>query len=152
MLNTDIDTHMEHTISPPARRVTQRASNEFFLGLIAIPATLALGCLAAVIAQLSGHGCTWKMVTGLPCMSCGSTRALHLVLSGHFAKAFTMQPLLTSFGFAAIAYSLYCFAVVFLGAPRIQAIPRSRSGRRRLMVFVFFAIVANWSFLMIKGH
>jgi hypothetical protein len=152
MLNTIIYAHMQHTISPPALRANQRASTEFFIGLVAIPLTLALGGLAAVIAQLTGHGCTLKMETGLPCPSCGSTRALYLILSGEFVKAFTMQPLLTTLGIGALAYSLYAFAVVFLGTARIQGLPRSPSRRRRLMFLVFFVIAANWAFLMIKGH
>jgi hypothetical protein len=143
---------MQHTISPPTLRVRQRASTELFLGLIVIPVTLALGSLAAVIAQLSGHSCTLKMLTGLPCPSCGSTRALYLILSGHITKAFTMQPLLTTLGIAAIAYSLYAFAVVVLGTPRLKGLPRSPTRRRRLMLFAFFAIAANWSFLIIKGY
>lgn len=37
--------------------------------------------------------CPIKAVTGVPCPSCGSTRALGALFSGHFAQSFLINPL-----------------------------------------------------------
>jgi Protein of unknown function (DUF2752) len=38
--------------------------------------------------------CPFRMLTGLQCPGCGSTRALHQLLHGHPAAAFELNPLL----------------------------------------------------------
>ena len=38
--------------------------------------------------------CVFRSLTGLSCPGCGSTRALHQLLHGHVATAFTLNPLL----------------------------------------------------------
>ena len=38
--------------------------------------------------------CVFRSLTGFTCPGCGSTRALHEILHGDFATAFTLNPLL----------------------------------------------------------
>lgn len=38
--------------------------------------------------------CMFRVLTGLTCPGCGSTRALHQLLHGHVASAFVLNPLL----------------------------------------------------------
>ena len=40
-------------------------------------------------------GCPFRMLTGYQCPGCGSTRALHQLVHGHFGAAFTFNPLFT---------------------------------------------------------
>src|SRR6478672_8540242 len=37
--------------------------------------------------------CLFRLLTGFQCPGCGSTRALHQVLHGHFIAAFELNPL-----------------------------------------------------------
>lgn len=43
---------------------------------------------------LEGHAprCMFKLITGYDCPGCGSQRALHAVLNGRFAEAWTANP------------------------------------------------------------
>jgi hypothetical protein len=38
-------------------------------------------------------GCLFKRITGIPCPSCGSTRSILELASGHFQEAFLLNPL-----------------------------------------------------------
>ena len=61
-----------------------------------------LACLGALLligacwAALHGSGisvCVFHRLTGLPCLTCGSTRALAALAAGDVAGAFRQQPL-----------------------------------------------------------
>ncbi len=43
--------------------------------------------------MIFGEFCPMKILTGLPCPGCGMTRAVFLMLIGHFAESFAMHPL-----------------------------------------------------------
>ena len=56
------------------------------LGLVAI-------ALAIVFVTSIPPFCPMRMVLGIPCPSCGLTRATRLALGGHFSAATAMHPL-----------------------------------------------------------
>ena len=60
--------------------------------------------------------CPFRFFTGLTCPGCGTTRALHELMHGHFLAAFVLNPLL----FLALPFLLYAFlrysAVAMRGA------------------------------------
>ena len=59
------------------------------------PALLLCGCAAwAVISLLTGSVCLLQSVTGLPCPSCGSTRAVSALFQGDINRAFFWHPLI----------------------------------------------------------
>ena len=53
---------------------------------------LLLGVYVAFIT-LTGIGCPIRFSTGISCPGCGMSRAVLLMLSGHFQAAFRMHPL-----------------------------------------------------------
>ena len=53
---------------------------------------LLLGVYVAFIT-LTGIGCPIRFSTGISCPGCGMSRAVLLMLSGHFRAAFRMHPL-----------------------------------------------------------
>lgn len=68
-------------------------------------AAVALAAAAALVAAAHLFGivlCPLKRFTGVPCPSCGSTRAAFLLLCGEFSEAFAMQPLFTLLALAAL--------------------------------------------------
>jgi len=70
--------------------------------------------------------CLFRALTGLTCPGCGSTRAIHQILHGHFATAFMLNPLfLLAIPF--LLYALLRYSVVVLrgGIPRQNALPAS---------------------------
>lgn len=90
--------------------------------------------------------CTFKALTGLPCPTCGSTRALGRLALFDLAGAFAMNPLATLvFGLVAV------WAVVDLVLlPRRRALalevqPRLRWVLRTMALVLF---LANWVYLL----
>src|SRR6266542_5319684 len=61
-------------------------------------ATLAATAIYLFIFEPGRSGffpvCPFRALTGFACPGCGSTRGLHSLLHGHFAAAFTLNPLL----------------------------------------------------------
>lgn len=71
----------------------------------AFHSAVALAAAAALVAAAHLYGivlCPLKRFTGVPCPSCGSTRAAFLLLHGDVAAAFAMQPLFTILALAAL--------------------------------------------------
>ena len=50
--------------------------------------------------------CPFRLLTGFTCPGCGTTRAMHEILHGHFAAAFMLNPLLL----LAIPFPVVCVA------------------------------------------
>ena len=85
--------------------------------------------------------CLFRGLTGLTCPGCGSTRAMHQILHGHFAAAFMLNPLfLLAIPF--LLYALLRYSVVVLrgGVPRQNVLPAS-------YIYALFVIVVSfWVF------
>jgi len=55
--------------------------------------------------------CVFRMLTGLQCPGCGTTRALHHLLHGRFEEAFRLNPML----FVLMAVALFALPSVLRG-------------------------------------
>ena len=85
--------------------------------------------------------CPFRLVTGLQCPGCGTTRALHELMHGHLLAAFMLNPLLL----LALPFLLYAFlrysVIVLRGrVPRHNALPAP------YIYAIFFVIVGFWIF------
>jgi hypothetical protein len=95
--------------------------------------------------------CPFKIITGLPCPTCGLTRAVMAMTRLDFAAAFAFNPL----GFAAAIgiglYLLYAAIVLTARLPRF----RPRLTRRDMNVgriAVLALLAANWAWLIAAGR
>jgi hypothetical protein len=85
--------------------------------------------------------CLFRSLTGLSCPGCGSTRALHQLLHGHFADAFMLNPLFV------IALPLLAFALFRHTALAFQGVtPRPNALPARYIYLIFMVIVSFWIF------
>lgn len=98
----------------------------------AIIAVIACFILAE---RLSGSVCPLVCVTGLPCPSCGFTRAGIAALHLDFAKAWTMHPFLFPIGvwLAVAAYERY-----FQGKCRLSPVLRAAGGALLAGMLLFY--------------
>lgn len=85
--------------------------------------------------------CPFRFLTGLTCPGCGSTRAMHQLLHGHFEAAFMLNPLLI------VALPFLFFAlmrhtiIVFQGkSPRPNALPA------KYIYLIFYVVLSFWIF------
>ena len=86
-------------------------------------------------------GCPFRFLTGFTCPGCGTTRALHQILHGHFDTAFTLNPLLL-LAIPFLLYALIRYSVIVMrgGVPRPNALPAP------YIYAIFFIILSFWIF------
>ena len=85
--------------------------------------------------------CMFRFITGLTCPGCGTTRALHEILHGHFQNAFMLNPLLlVAIPFLVFAFARYCLTVLRGSTPRKNALPAP------YIYALFFIVVGFWIF------
>jgi hypothetical protein len=94
--------------------------------------------------------CFFKLLTGLPCPTCGTTRALGRLFALDVAGAFAMNPLATLGAIALLAWGLTDLAL--LPARKALAIEVSDPVARVLRVAALVAVVLNWVFLIASGR
>lgn len=85
--------------------------------------------------------CPFRQLTGLQCPGCGTTRALHELVHGHFAAAFELNPLLLiASPFLLGAFLRYTVIALEGGVPRKNALPAP------YIYAIFVVVVSFWIF------
>ena len=91
-----------------------------------------------------------KRLLGVPCPTCGATRAVALLLHGDVCGAFVMQPLamvvLTLLVPAALAVRLA------FGARRTKAFLFAAARAPTFWFVVVVAVLANWAYVIVHGN
>lgn len=123
--------------------------------LVALVGTLGIAALVLLpleaLAPFAG-GCTFKGLTGIPCMSCGLTRAVLALSQGDPLATLRLNPLFGAAGLLLLAWTPVSWAL-WLGR-----LPRPRAGfagtRARVLtgLVVVAALLANWAFLVASGR
>jgi len=111
-------------------------------------AALAVGLLR--LDRLPVSFCYVKTLSGVPCPTCGSTRALGRLIAADLPGAFAMNPLAT----------VAAVALVLWGAAELALLPRGRALGLEirpplgswLRIAAILAIVANWLYLVAAGR
>jgi hypothetical protein len=135
----------------PARALRFAAPGAVPLGLvfgtIGALATLAVGVLH--LDRLPFTVCTFKLLSGWPCLTCGSTRALGRLFHLDLAGALASNPLAILVALAVVPWALADLALL----PRGQAVRLSLppGGARIARVAAVLALVLNWIYLVAAG-
>ena len=106
------------------------------------------GLVAAAICLARATGrevilCPLKLLTGLPCPTCGLTRGTLALLSGHVLKAWALNPL--AFSAAAVYLAVVGIRIVLGRAVRLELAP---SNRRVAWVVAAVLVGANWTYVI----
>ena len=124
---------------------------ELIFGVLVIPITtiiyMAISYLPASLIPV----CRFHATTGLPCPTCGATRAIHLLSTGKIIQAWIMQPLLITIALFAAIYSVYSFIVVLGKLPRIRLVNITTKNRNYILIACATLITLNWIYLGIMG-
>jgi hypothetical protein len=93
------------------------------------------------------HPCLMQRVAGLPCPTCGTTRALVALAHGQTPAALAASPLAT---LTVLGLGLWALAALVLtAAPRLRRRVEASPGEgRRLLVVAAILLVANWLWLL----
>jgi hypothetical protein len=115
------------------------------------------GAAVVVLWFAAGHQeaprliCPFRQITGIPCFTCGGTRAVLALSRGDVQAAFLWNPLVAASAIAAAAWLFYAAVVTALRAPRL----RVRLAERDRLLFraaAWTAIAGNWMFLILQGR
>jgi hypothetical protein len=117
---------------------------------------LALGTVVAIavavlhLDRLPILVCLFRAATGLPCLTCGATRALGELVAGDVSGALAMNPLATLGAFVLVPWGIGDLALMPRGrALSLEVAPR---GARALRVLAVLAVIANWAYLVASGR
>lgn len=93
--------------------------------------------------------CSLKMLVGIPCMTCGSTRATMRLLYGDFLNAFLFQPMMIAIYFGVGIWGIVSFTSFVLDK-RVRVI---LSDKLSLGWKISLAVIplANWAYLIAVG-
>ncbi len=110
---------------------------------------VALVVVASVLSQryhTPGPVCPFKALTGLPCLSCGLTRACFALGAGDVWTAWTYNPLMVTLIAAGAV-----MAGVRLITGRSLRIELTRWERRLALAALVLVAGANWTYLILAG-
>ncbi len=113
-------------------------------------ACLALGGLWARQVGLVPLGCVFKAVTGIPCLTCGASRAALALAHGHPLAAFRLHPLVVVGTAAAAVYVPW--ALVSSVRPRRLRVHWSAREWRGLRILAWAVLAATWIWLIADGR
>ena len=94
--------------------------------------------------------CVFKGLTGLPCPTCGSTRALGRLFALDFAGALAMNPFTTLLALVVAAWALADLALLPARRALELDVPPRHGAALRAGALVLF--LANWVYLVAAGR
>jgi hypothetical protein len=113
----------------------------------------ALACGAVGLLGLDHVGltpCFFRLATGLPCPTCGSTRAFGRLFHLDLAGAFVMNPLAAASALVLLLWGLVDMALLpGRRALRASLAPALHNPARFLVVAL---LLLNWAFLLVAGR
>lgn len=95
--------------------------------------------------------CPFHAVTGLPCPTCGSTRALFAFVAGRPLEALRANPLVGAGALLSVPYLAYAAPVALGGLPRLRVTLTPRA-RRLGRAAAWGLLLATWAFLIVDGR
>jgi hypothetical protein len=124
--------------------------HELLWGLVGL-ATAAVALAAWASGAPGLPPCVFKGLTGVPCITCGSTRALAALVAGDLGAALRWNPLAVLGAAALSVYVPYGAATGLLGSRRVRLALHARD-RRLLRLGVLFVVAIAWAFLITDGR
>lgn len=97
--------------------------------------------------------CPLKGLAGIPCILCGGTRAMHAWTHGHFAEAWTWNPLAATLGALLTLFVPYALGVtIWPNAKRLRWNKRKSQSPWAWRAAVLSLLAANWAYLIWIGR
>ena len=118
--------------------------------LVWLTVSLGAGCALAVrlAVQLPTPRCVFHSLTGLPCLTCGATRAAIQFFHGHFGVSLLFNPLAFLVFCGLVLFDLYAATVLAMRAPRLRIASFSRAEKNLMRATAIFLLACNWLYLM----
>jgi hypothetical protein len=111
----------------------------------------ALLATAWLISGIATPRCLLHAATGIPCPTCGMTRAIRLLLHGEIGAAFLLNPLMTTALLGAALYICYAAVVVIGRLPRLRLEALTETEANFVRFTAIGLLAANWIYLIGRG-
>lgn len=114
---------------------------------------LVSGAIGAVWLwlQLPVPLCPLRTLTGIPCLTCGGTRATRHLLHGEFGAAFLQSPLVTGLILLAGLFVLYAAGVLLFRMPRLRIVSISDREAWVFRAAALSLLLIGWLYLIVTG-
>ena len=120
-----------------------------WLSVTVLSGAMALGWLSV---HLPWPQCTFRGLFGIPCLTCGSTRAALAFFGGDFMGAWDFNPLATvAFGSIAV-FDLYALGTLISNGARLRVVAITSWERRLVIILIVIAAGWNWRFVLRNDH
>src|SRR3954447_20672628 len=117
---------------------------DYELIFLLVTSAAAMGAIVWLRLGLPWPECNFRALFGIPCLTCGSTRALLALAQGNFALAWHLNPLATVAMCGIALYDVYALAVLATRAMRLRvALPRNV-----VLPALVAAALLNWFHLL----
>lgn len=117
---------------------------DYELIFLLVTSAAAIAGLAWLRLGLPWPECNFRALFGIPCLTCGSTRALLALVRGNFALAWQFNPLATMAMCGIALYDMYAVAVLATRAMRLRvSLPRNI-----VLPALVAAALLNWFHLL----
>ena len=90
--------------------------------------------------------CNFRALFGIPCLTCGSTRAAVALLHGDVSAAWAWNPLATAAMLAIAVFDVYAAGVLLSRGPRVRI--NFGGSKWPLLTLLFVAGGLNWIYLL----
>ena len=109
----------------------------------------SLGAAAAWFAlRLPWPQCLFHALTGLPCVTCGSTRSAIAFFHGQFFSSWKWNPLAFGFLCALSSFNIYAFIVLTTRTPRLRIVNFNRAEKTVARFLTIALLALNWIYLL----
>jgi len=97
------------------------------------------------------YRCPFHTITGIPCFTCGMTRAFRHMVRFDVVEAFAISPLGAVFCLFTAAFVLYALVVVLFRLPRPRVRLESPAARWAFRLGLPAVLILNWIYLLYHG-
>ncbi len=127
----------------------KRAPDQIEFGIIYGGIALAmLGVGRLLPIHSFAPDCVFKGLTGIPCLTCGSTRSVIHLSHGDILTAFAMNPLMTLCLISASGYFFYSLISAAFDMPRIRILFTDKESNI-VRAGVVMLLLLQWAYLII---
>jgi hypothetical protein len=113
--------------------------------------TGALAVAMLLVFGLPPYVCPFKSFTGLPCVTCGATRALLALAQGAWRESLALHPLVCPGTLLGVVCAPYALAVSLFQRPRLRVELTARDWRL-LRVTIVATTAVVWGYLIAVGR
>ncbi len=130
--------------------MTKRHPEVLVAPTVTFLAIVALVAVSRVYERLPVHApsCGLRTRLGIPCPSCGGTRAFESLSHGRFLEAITFNPAVIIGVGAALVWFILGISRFYQGRdPKIQSC--RKIGAKKLSLLIFLILTLNWIYLIL---